>query len=483
MALKPSSLKAVTACIPDKPWTTVLESIPRLSAPVTIEAGNASGKSSYANVTSKPSGKKLNIHTLFTPKGNGIDVVVPMESIRAISDRFVNTTYGFLGKRVIYNIVANYTILLGVLGGGFSSPTISIKVGAEGFSAWATRFDENKRKVIVSCAVTKQQGYRQRINMRALLIQHGCEAALEVLPVNMEAKAKAELKNKDHTAIILCLGNKDHLKRNCPKNNRKKSTGYVKKDDQPSSYGSIYDGFELMMVMSAEALLDWIMDSGGSYHMTPRLDLFFDFLEYDRVRVLLGDNMECKIRGTLKKEEYTIKLKSGKIKVINGSSVVLSGTQIDNCIYSLDGHAVARGYEFIFSGLNTRHLDSSKSRSREWLTECMNRTLIDMVHCLLIQSGLPKTLWAEATCTSAYLINRSPSTTFKKMKPMEKWSGHPSDYGMLRIFGCVVYSYVKQGELEPDGFFKEEEDLGVIRSSNWVNAGEMQMAVQDKGRD
>ncbi|GJY58738.1 retrovirus-related pol polyprotein from transposon TNT 1-94 [Tanacetum coccineum] len=337
-----------------------------------------------------------------------------------------------------------------------------------------------------------------RIKMRALLIQHGREAALEVLPEDMEAQAKAELNKKAHSAVILCLGNKslanklylkkklytfymsagrkifehidefnkivldlanievkfededlalllltflpasyehfvdtllygrealtledvmatlnskeikerskakrddgeglyvrgridrrdsrhsrgksrsksrggrlkcyicqskDHLKRNCPKNNRKKSTGYVKKDDQPSSSGSIYDDSEVMMVMSAEALLDLIMDSGCSYHMTPS--------------VLLGDNRECKIRGigkvrvqlrdessfvlnnvgyipklkknlislgTLGKEGYTVKMQSVKVKVINGSKVVLSGTRRDNCVYSLDGHAVA----------------------------------------------------------------------------------------------------------------------------------------------
>nr|GEV95376.1 retrotransposon protein, putative, Ty1-copia subclass [Tanacetum cinerariifolium] len=45
--------------------------------------------------------------------------------------------------------------------------------------------------------------------------------------------------------------------------------------------------------------------------------------------------------GTLEKEGYTVKLQSGKIKVINGSKVVLSGTRRDNCVYSLDGHAVA----------------------------------------------------------------------------------------------------------------------------------------------
>ncbi|GKC03657.1 kinase-like domain, phloem protein 2-like protein [Tanacetum coccineum] len=89
--------------------TTVLRSFPPLLTPVTTTVGNAPGKSSYANVTSKPSGKKPNIRTLFTPRGNGIDVVVLVESIRAISERFANTAYGFfLGMRVAYPVVANY---------------------------------------------------------------------------------------------------------------------------------------------------------------------------------------------------------------------------------------------------------------------------------------------------------------------------------------------------------------------------------------
>ncbi|GKE20485.1 hypothetical protein Tco_1431997 [Tanacetum coccineum] len=47
-----------------------------------------------------------------------------------------------------------------------------------------------------------------RIKMRDLLIQHGCEAALEVLSADMEAQAKAELSKKAYSAVILCLGNK-----------------------------------------------------------------------------------------------------------------------------------------------------------------------------------------------------------------------------------------------------------------------------------
>ncbi|GJZ34896.1 hypothetical protein Tco_0580713 [Tanacetum coccineum] len=65
--------------------------------------------SSCANVTGVPSRKALNFHTFFTPTGNRVDMVVLVDSIRAISERFANTPYGFfLGKRVAYPVVANY---------------------------------------------------------------------------------------------------------------------------------------------------------------------------------------------------------------------------------------------------------------------------------------------------------------------------------------------------------------------------------------
>ncbi|GJR30484.1 retrotransposon protein, putative, ty1-copia subclass [Tanacetum coccineum] len=44
-----------------------------------------------------------------TPRMSSVDIVVPVKSIRVISERFVYTGYGFfLGKRVAYLIVANY---------------------------------------------------------------------------------------------------------------------------------------------------------------------------------------------------------------------------------------------------------------------------------------------------------------------------------------------------------------------------------------
>ncbi|GJY41440.1 retrotransposon protein, putative, ty1-copia subclass [Tanacetum coccineum] len=487
------------------------------------------------------------------------------------------------------------------------------------FSPFEPSFDESSAGARVrehQGAVA--EGYRQdrqrlwRIKMRALLIKYGCEAALEVKVLrevtggrsgqrgfgtklrdfvhdksllgyiiitticgtllygrealtlkdvmatlnSKEIKERSKAKGDDGEGLY------DHLKRNCPKNNRKKSTGYAKKDEQPSSSGSTYDDSEVMMVMSAQALLDLIMDSGCSYHMTPRLDILFDFLECDGGSIQLGDNRECKIR-----EGFTVKMQSGKVKVINGSRVVLSRTRRDNCVYSLDGHAMAgelnasveekdslaqvwhkrlghiseaglqvlekqglfgkeslgklnfyenyvlgkshrvrfgvgrhttqgvvdyvhsdlwgpsqveslgvenqtvrtvkklrtdNGLEFcnrefeqlcIESGI-ARHLTVAGTPQQNGVAERMNRTLMDKVRYLLIQSGVALTFWGggcrgEATCTAAYLINRSPSTSIEKKTPIEMWPGHPSDYGMLRIFGCVAYPHNKQGKLEP----------------------------------
>nr|GEV15261.1 hypothetical protein [Tanacetum cinerariifolium] len=66
---------------------TGVGSYPPLPTQGTTPASNTPGKSSYANVMGESSKKAVNIHTLFTLRGNEIDVVVPVNSIQAISKR------------------------------------------------------------------------------------------------------------------------------------------------------------------------------------------------------------------------------------------------------------------------------------------------------------------------------------------------------------------------------------------------------------
>nr|GEY64373.1 retrovirus-related Pol polyprotein from transposon TNT 1-94 [Tanacetum cinerariifolium] len=62
-------------------------------------------------------------------------------------------------------------------------------------------------------------------------------------------------------------------------------------------------------------------------------------------------------------------------------------------------------------------------------------------------------VWHKRTLVKQACMNwkkkRSPSTTLEKKTPMDLWSRHPVNYEMLRIFGCVAYSYVNRGKLKP----------------------------------
>ena len=53
------------------------------------------------------------------------------------------------------------------------------------------------------------------------------------------------------------------------------------------------------------------------------------------------------------------------------------------------------------------------------LADRINRTLVDKTRCLLINSKLPRSFWAEAVSTVSYLVNKSPSTIISFKTPEE----------------------------------------------------------------
>ncbi|GJY87768.1 integrase, catalytic region, zinc finger, CCHC-type containing protein [Tanacetum coccineum] len=75
---------------------TGLSSYPPLPTQGSTPAGNTPGISSYANVTGAPSRKALNFRTLFTLGGNEVNVVVLVESIRAISESSMDDLHAML---------------------------------------------------------------------------------------------------------------------------------------------------------------------------------------------------------------------------------------------------------------------------------------------------------------------------------------------------------------------------------------------------
>ncbi|KAH9767149.1 hypothetical protein KPL71_011170 [Citrus sinensis] len=96
-----------------------------------------------------------------------------------------------------------------------------------------------------------------------------------------------------------------------------------------------------------------------------------------------------------------------------------------------------------------RHRIVRMTPQQNGLAEMMNRTLMNKVRCMMIQSKLPKGLWAETLLTACLLVNLSPSAAIEFKTPYELWSGKPGNYNNLKVFGCRAYAHTNQGKLEP----------------------------------
>lgn len=96
----------------------------------------------------------------------------------------------------------------------------------------------------------------------------------------------------------------------------------------------------------------------------------------------------------------------------------------------------------------TRHMTVPGTPQQNGVVERMNRTLLERVRCMILSAKLPKTFWGEALSTATYLINRCPCSAIDFKTPMESWSGKPSDYKWLKVFGCLAYAHIKQDKLD-----------------------------------
>ena len=97
----------------------------------------------------------------------------------------------------------------------------------------------------------------------------------------------------------------------------------------------------------------------------------------------------------------------------------------------------------------TRHRTCTYTPQQNGVAERMNRTLTEKVRCLLNESGLDEKFWSEAVAISAYMVNRSPSSSIGFKTPEEVWLNKRPGYKDMRKFGCVAFVYVNQGKLQP----------------------------------
>ena len=83
-----------------------------------------------------------------------------------------------------------------------------------------------------------------------------------------------------------------------------------------------------------------------------------------------------------------------------------------------------------------------KCPEQNGMAERLNRTLVEIIRSMLVDSQLPKSFWAEALVAAAYLRNRSPTMTVETKIPFEALYGEKPKVGHMRVFGCTAYSLI-----------------------------------------
>ncbi|KMQ89436.1 retrotransposon unclassified [Lasius niger] len=86
-----------------------------------------------------------------------------------------------------------------------------------------------------------------------------------------------------------------------------------------------------------------------------------------------------------------------------------------------------------------RQLTTAYTPEQNGVAERKNRTLVDSARCLLLQSGLPPSFWAEAIATANYIRNRCPTKKLDGRTPHEAWKGNTPVVSHFREFGCKVF--------------------------------------------
>ena len=90
-------------------------------------------------------------------------------------------------------------------------------------------------------------------------------------------------------------------------------------------------------------------------------------------------------------------------------------------------------------------LTPPRTPQQNGVSECCNRTLLDMVRSMMSLTDLPLSFWGYALEPAAFTLNRALSKSVETT-PYELWFGKKPKFSFLKVWGCNAY--VKK--LQPD---------------------------------
>ena len=89
-----------------------------------------------------------------------------------------------------------------------------------------------------------------------------------------------------------------------------------------------------------------------------------------------------------------------------------------------------------------RQLTTAYTPQQNGVAERKNRSIMNMVRCMMFGMKVPLKFWPEAAQYAVHILNRCPSASLGDTTPSEKWSKHKPSVEHLRVFGCVAFALI-----------------------------------------
>jgi hypothetical protein len=110
-------------------------------------------------------------------------------------------------------------------------------------------------------------------------------------------------------------------------------------------------------------------------------------------------------------------------------------------------YGVAEYQTSVFNAFRREHSialqhSAAGSPQSNGVAERANRTIMEASRAMLTAAGRPKSFWAFAVQTAAYVRNRSPSKVLNRVTPFQAYFGSKPDLSILRVFGSDAFALV-----------------------------------------
>ncbi|GAU23238.1 hypothetical protein TSUD_172660 [Trifolium subterraneum] len=229
-----------------------------------------------------------------------------------------------------------------------------------------------------------------------------------------------------------------------------------------------FDDSEEVLLMAHESTSSnnprakvWYIDSGCSNHMCGIKEWFHDLDDSFRESVRLGDDSQMSVMG-----KGNVKLQmNGIVQVITGVYFI---PKLKNNLLSL-GQLQEKNLTFIWPSQHQRitkpaaekydefkefcevngikrQLTAAYTPRQNGIAERKNRTIMEMIRCMLACKSVPKAFWHEAVNWAIYVLNRSPTTAIQDMIPEEVWSSTKPSVKHFKKIGYIAYAHVPDAQ-------------------------------------